>query len=118
MCLTHCVNDIVAMQLESFSETEEIRRIFIFSSFAQDCGLKVFLECSLCNPCIGNISNLVGVGALSSLLPLARPEYVISVVFDDSRRRFMELFALRSGFPNLIRQKFHNLNFFVCSRPE
>ena len=95
-----------------------MEKINFSCSFAQDCGLKVFLECSLCNPCIGNISNLVGVGALSSLLPLARPEYVISVVFDDSRRRFMELFALRSGFPNLIRQKFLNLNFFVCSRPE
>ena len=118
MSLTHCANDIVAMHLESFSETEEIWRRFIFRSSAQECGLKIFLECSLCNPCIGNISNLVGVGALSSLLPLARPEYVISVVFDDSRRRFMELFALRSGFPNLIRQKFLNLNFFVCSQPE
>ena len=36
------------------------------------------------NPCIGNISNF-GVGALS-LLSLARPEYVILVVFDDSGR--------------------------------
>ena len=106
MCLTYCANDIVAMQLVSFSESEVIGTRFDFRSYAQECGLKIFLECSLCNPCIGNISNLVGVGALSSLFPLARPEYVISVVFDDSRRRFMELFALRSGFPNLIRQKF------------